>query len=173
MKKFMVLFCLLVSSSNAALLDLKADQSEVEFLAVGKPSFLKIKGVTKALSAELDINEQKLISGTLDVDLNQIETGIELRDEHMKDNYLKTREFPKAILTMKDLPLDFEGEFLAELTLHGHTQSVKIEISKEDLKRQASFKINIQDFNIPVPSYQGITVAKEVTVTTKLEFVQP
>ena len=38
------------------------------------------------------------------MDLTSIDTGIELRNEHMRDNFLETKKFPKATFTVKSQP---------------------------------------------------------------------
>ena len=38
------------------------------------------------------------ISGMAKVDLNKLDSGIELRDEHLKEKYLHTKKFPDAMI---------------------------------------------------------------------------
>jgi polyisoprenoid-binding protein YceI len=54
----------------------------------------KVTG-TITLDDSLDF-AKKPLSATFDVDLASIDTGIALRNEHMRDNFLETNKYPKA-----------------------------------------------------------------------------
>lgn len=68
-------------------------------LIVGKTS--GIKGTIK-IDETMDLS--KPFSAVFDVDLASIDTGIALRNEHMRDNFLETKKFPKATFTVKNQP---------------------------------------------------------------------
>jgi polyisoprenoid-binding protein YceI len=71
-----------------------------------------------------------------EVDLASIKTGIEMRDSHMRDNFLETSKFPKAVFELtkvdsaslnklenqKEVKLMLEGNF----SIHGVTKLVTI-----------------------------------------------
>lgn len=154
---------------------LAPDQSSVEFLAVGNPSMLKIKGQGGRLSGMTQVaknGSDSLFRSKFDFDLTTLETGISRRDTHMKEKYLETAKFPKATLVVNDLKASYGSKavFKGDLTLHGVTKavegSVQIDPANESkLKANASFKIFLSDFAISIPSFAGITVANEVEVT--------
>lgn len=66
-----------------------------------------IVGNTSKISGSITIDDSldlsKPVSATFDVDLASIDTGIPLRNEHMRDNFLETKQFPKATFTLKKL----------------------------------------------------------------------
>src|SRR3989338_6695806 len=66
-----------------------SEAGDVRFLAVGKPSMLKIHGKGKILAADFQLEKESL-KGSAEVDLNSIDTGIALRNQHMKEKYLET-----------------------------------------------------------------------------------
>lgn len=68
-------------------------------LIVGKTS--GIKGTIK-VDETMDLS--KPFTAVFDVDLASIDTGIALRNEHMRDNFLETKKFPKATFTVKNQP---------------------------------------------------------------------
>ncbi len=162
-------------------LDLTKSKNKVEFLAVGQPSALRIRGKlnqdTSPLSGNLTINENTL-TGAIKCQLDAFETGIELRDKHTKEKYLETGKFPNAELTISKTSLPASGKgkdipFIGELTLHGVKKPVKgaLETSKDGQKIENifEFKILINDFGIEPPSYMGIKIANEVTITAEVE----
>jgi len=122
------------------------------------------------------------VDGTVSVDLKTLDTGITLRNEHMRDNYLEVGKgagYDTATLTGIDLTgvngdaPDGKGSFTAMLTVHGTTKSVTgpVEVRKagNGLRVKASFPVNLPDYNIPEPRYLGVgvknTVQVEVTFT--------
>ncbi len=161
-----------------------ASQGEVEFVAIGRPSALKIRGKTGAPKGEVRIENGKA-SGAFVLSLTALDTGINLRNQHMKEKYLEVGKFPEAKLLIEsvDLPSDIsagEGSrdglpFLGVLTLHGVQKpvagSAKVERRQSSVEVEAQFGIKLSDFGVTTPSYAGITVAEDVQV--KVRFATP
>jgi polyisoprenoid-binding protein YceI len=179
MKNFILCFTLLIANFSYAAVD-SSNQSfvlqegKVEFLAIGRPSAIKIRGVSEVLSGQLKLkNNVKTISGEFQFDLSSLKTGIELRDDHMKNKYLEIEKHKNATLVFENIPYLEESvkdqKFMASLNLHGITKNIEgvYETSKQDSQQRfkAEFKIKVSDFGIPIPSYAGITVTDEVQVT--------
>lgn len=157
----------LFPASLASAKPLKFKYSEVQFVAVGNPGFLKIKGSGGHLGGTLSEEKGKL-SGDLEVVLDQFDTGISLRNQHMKEKYLETAKFPKALLSVKDLPAtDGDHEFKAALTLKGVTKPVAGKYKVSDKSFTSEFKISLKDYPVGVPSYLGVSVAEDVVVTVE------
>jgi len=168
-------------------LPLKGDKSKVEFLAVGNPSAIKIRGELKgtpeeALKGELRIEDFKA-KGQIVARLDAFETGISLRDKHMREKYLETGKFPEAKLEVTDLlvPHSFADEsfsaeaepFKGTLTMREKTApvagTVSMKGSKENLEMKFQFPVKTTDFKIDTPSFMGVTVASDVTVTAEVQ----
>jgi polyisoprenoid-binding protein YceI len=120
--------------------------------------------------------------GSLAVDLRTLDTGISLRNDHLREKYLEVDKAPgydKAVLSEIDLKglkadaPDGKGAFTGSLTLHGVKKTVTgpVEVRKAGtgLRVKASFPVNLSDYNISEPSYLGVgvknTVQVEVTFT--------
>lgn len=95
----------------------------------------KITG-TVTIDDSLDLSKQPL-SAEFDVDLASIDTGIPLRNEHMRDNFLETKKFPKATFKLKSIAsgatvlkdkqrvrIEANGDF----TVHGKTVQKKVPV---------------------------------------------
>ena len=152
-----------------------SEQSRIDFLAVGRPSLLKIRGVGKGLSGKVERKSQT-IEGTLELDLHHLESGIEKRDVHMKERYLEVAKFPKTLLKISPCSdkVGDQQEFSGELTLHGVTRPIQgtTTISAPEgssQKAQADFKIKLTDFGIEIPKFAGISVADEVEIHTEIQ----
>ena len=122
------------------------------------------------------------LEGTFAVDLRTLDTGIGLRNDHLREKYLeidKGAGYDKAVLSDIDLkglnPDAPEGKasFTGSLTVHGVKKTVTgpVEVKKtgSGLRVKASFPVNLSDYNIPEPRYLGVgvknTVQVEVTFT--------
>lgn len=158
-------------------LDFKIRSGDVTFLATGKPGFLRINGKGAKPSGQfaMDANRKKLVSGEVKVALDSFETGLSLRDRHMKEKYLETDKFPEA--TFKADAFDFpsgripaSAELKGSLTLHGVTKPVvatlKIKETNDSLEISADFEAVLTDYKIEIPEYAGVTVAEKVKIST-------
>lgn len=164
-----------------AAVTLTPSDGSTQFLAVGRPSALKINGKGEGPAGSLSFKkagENFVMSGEAIVDLSSFETGIGMRDRHMKETYLEVEKFKTAKLTLKDVAvpraiLEKGGEVKCKgnLDLHGKQRDVDVvmTLEKKDAMVGATskFTIKLSDFAIAVPKYAGITVADEVTVTTE------
>jgi polyisoprenoid-binding protein YceI len=165
-----VLFSSAPLTSRATSPSLGVESGKVEFLAIGKPSFLKVKGLGTAPKGTLKIENGKA-TGEFTFDLSSLDTGIELRNEHMKDKYLEVAKFPTATVRFKDVTAaeGTQQKIPAELELHGVTRPISLdaELKVQGEKRvaHATFKFKLTDFEVAIPEHLGIRIADEVTVT--------
>lgn len=153
----------------------KSDASTVGFLAVGKPGFLKIRGEGAKLAGSASIVDGKL-TGTFEVGLADLKTGIDMRDEHMKEKYLEVGKHPKALLVVDPLAVasgEGEYEFGGKLTVKGVEKPVSgklnLDLGSDKATGSAEFTIKLSDYPIGVPSHLGVSVAE--TVDVKVTFV--
>jgi polyisoprenoid-binding protein YceI len=173
---------ILLSFSTAFSLNFK--NSKVEFVAVGKPAMIKIHGESTSLVGAV-VEKEKNFDGQIKLDLRTLNTGIDLRDKHMKEKYLEVEKFPEAILQVKDLAgielgKDFKKTVTLSLKLHGIEKPVEVELemkssgAKENAKYEgtAKFSIKLSDYSVEIPTYLGIKVADSVNLTVQFEAVK-
>jgi len=124
-------------------------------------------------------------AGTLRVDLVSLDTGIELRDNHLRETYLEVargERFRHAALTGIELddPLPPDAArhktpFSGTLSLHGVERAVagKAELSRRHgrLRVQATFPLSLKAFDIPPPRYMGVGVRDEVRILVTFDAV--
>jgi len=176
MKKTTVLIAALLSLSSLSFasqeMAFTPEQGKVEFLAKGWPALLKIKGKSSGPEGKVTIKDNKA-SGTIKLNLASFKTGISLRDDHMKNNYLHVKKFPEALLKISnvELPKDLKGKskFTGILSLHGVDKPVSGKLSMKGVKKgkaklKAEFDIKISEFAIEIPSFKGVTVAEDVSI---------
>jgi polyisoprenoid-binding protein YceI len=120
-------------------------------------------------------------AGPLTIDLRTLDTGIGLRDEHMRNTYLevgKGEGFDTAVLSDIDLgevaaeTLRGRTRFTGTLLLHGVTKTVAglAEVRREgaSVRVEASFPVALADYGIAKPQYLGVGVRNEVEVKASL-----
>jgi polyisoprenoid-binding protein YceI len=103
----------------------------------------------KGLTGEVDFNKK---SFKFVYDLWEIDTGIELRNDHMHENHLETEEYPEAIFegiisSFSDSSIVAEGTF----SLHGETKPLNLTAKRSGSKVTVEWKLNLKDYNIEVP----------------------
>jgi len=136
---------------------------------------------TSSLSGTLTLTapHPATFSGTLSVDLRSLDTGIGLRNEHLRGNYLEVGKgsgYEQAVLS--DIRLDGDAAvqgrtgFSGKLQLHGTTRDVKgqAEVHRDgsSVRVDASFPVSVSDYGIPKPQYLGVGVRNEVQVKVSL-----
>lgn len=173
-----LLSSILLSSTAFAAID-----SSVKFLAVGNPSAIRIQGVSKDLEVEKTEWKDGKLNGTYHVAMDALETGISLRDHHMKEKYLETGKFPKADLSIVDCaPKEGQTTCDGSLTLHGVTKKIPMKVTWTKLsedkgaktwKADTEFALKLSDYGIAIPKFANITVAEDVQVQVENQTVQP
>jgi polyisoprenoid-binding protein YceI len=149
----------------------KSGSPAVSFHAVG-PGGLAIVGN----SGDLSVSDQggKVVFTT---QLNSLSTGISMRDSHMKEKYLETGKFPTATLSIDRAQIQFpkghgDNNLSGQITIHGVTHSVGVHCVADGGDKAANFdcsvNVNMKDFGIEVPSYLGVTVKPNVTISVKV-----
>jgi len=118
--------------------------------------FLFLPG--NGLGAVTDLSESEFY---FEVDLASLDTGIGLRNRHMRDNYLEIDRWPMASFRgrVADLRTDASGGYQATargvLSIHGVEQQRDIGCSATpegiDLRVLCSFTVVLSDHGIPIP----------------------
>jgi polyisoprenoid-binding protein YceI len=123
--------------------------------------------------------------GRLVVDLRTIDTGIALRNDHLKEKYLEVDKgagYEQAVLSdvvLQGLNADAptgKGSFTGSLMLHGVKKTVtgpaEIRHAGTGWRVRASFPVNLPDYNIDKPRYLGVGVKDTVQVSVTFTATQ-
>lgn len=153
-----------------------------------------IVGITSQIEGYIRVDPEQLRTGPtgalLTVDLESLETGISLRDRHMREQYLHTDQHPKAALTLqrvkkaadarltpgKPSRVVIEGSF----TLHGIERKIEVpatvtympqseatmsKLPGNLLRVQAEFDVRLADFKIERPQMVFMKVGEVARIT--------
>lgn len=165
---------LLVSSTAFAKLAVKGTPA-VNFDATG-PGGMVIAGKT----ADLTIADDGKIA-VFTVPLKNLETGISLRDKHMKEKYLEVEKYPDATLKLDRGQITIpakgktsEGDAKGTFTCHGKSKDVTVHYkahreSDGTIGAETKFPINLKDYDITIPNYLGVTVHPDINIQAKFQ----
>ncbi|MBI4405265.1 MAG: YceI family protein [Deltaproteobacteria bacterium] len=156
--------------------------AEVQFIAIGMPGSFRIIGRAKQLSGEFFV-ERCLVKGKAVLLLDSLDTGIELRNHHLRDK-LETAKWPTAEFTLSKLVLplnctkvDFLGDrfpFFGELQLHHIVQPIegrtKVIARSGRADLEFEFLIKLSQFGVEIPNFMGVTVGDEVNILVRIQY---
>jgi polyisoprenoid-binding protein YceI len=161
----------------------RVDEGEIVVLVPLKPGGA-FEAKSTSLSGGLSPGTSRplALEGELASELATLETGISLRDRHLRERYLEVARgpgFDRAVLSdivLRDAddtefrgPTDFSGTF----QLHGVTRAVEgkgeIRSVGTGVRVEASFSLTLTDFEIEPPEYLGVGVANKVAVRVAFE----
>ncbi|MBN2412820.1 YceI family protein [candidate division KSB1 bacterium] len=138
----------------------------------------QIEGVTDAIDGYILWEKNNPLDKSefyFQVDLNTIDTGIELRNRHMRENYLETEKFQYAIYKGNVTSVDTlnDGETLNVIVkgmfnLHGIDQQYEIagSVSKEGktLKVSSDFEISLSGHKITIPKLMFLKISEIIHI---------
>lgn len=119
------------------------------------------KAETNQVKGEAVQKGGKVAARGISVDLRTIETGISLRDKHLKER-LMVDKYPEALLVQA---IGENGKGKAQLKLKGMQLTVNGTYSISDKFLTAKFKIHLPDLKIQDVRYMGVGVEDDVTVS--------
>ena len=159
---FSLLLLMSASAANAE----KVANCLIKFKTRGAPQLVSIEGKSDiACTGDLVIAGADYSKSKLTLDLSKLDTGIPLRNKHLKDNYLHVAKFPTA--TISDLAVKdaaSKGTFTAMLEIHGSKKPVQGSIEVKDGQYKGSFEIDLPEFGIERPSFMGVKVVDKVAI---------
>lgn len=138
-------FCL--SPCRAETFWIRAEQGRSSVMARSRTQLDSFASRTQKVTGRIQVNPADLDqqpSGHIEVDLGSLDTGIERRNRHMRDNVLETAKYPTA------------GEE-AKSTLPGDLLTIT-----------GNFVIKLSDYNIEPPRFLLLKVADEQTILLRL-----
>ena len=137
-------------------------------------------GVTERIDGYALLDTPSLSSSTgegdtelyFEVDLASIDTGIGLRNRHMRDNYLHVRDYPYATFLGEIAsvePMD-DGAFRVTasgtMSIHGVDRPMRVpcEVSPwgRGYRARCAFQVMLTDFNIEIPRVMFMKLANEI-----------
>jgi polyisoprenoid-binding protein YceI len=152
----------------------QVEDGDTSFTAKAKSQILKITGEGARPSGLITQNKDQT-TGQIKIKLDDFKTGINLRDEHMKNKYLEVKTYPEAELEIQAVDLKAQT-FTGVLSLHGVKKKIEgglqTKFSEGHAKVESQFQIHLSDFQIPTPSFMDIQLVDQVDVKVNLSLAE-
>jgi polyisoprenoid-binding protein YceI len=139
-----------------------------------------IVGTTGHITGMVETDPSNIMNtkARFEVDLATIKTGIDMRDGHMRDQYLETSKYPKAIFELtkvveaeqsrlenqKTFNLKVEGSFTVhgvtrpvtvpiKITYYSESEETKAKLPGDLLRVDATWELLLSDYKISRPQF--------------------
>ncbi len=155
----------------------KAAENSVKFIS--DAPIEDFEGITDKIDGYLYLppdNDPESSEIYFEVDLRTLDTGIGLRNQHMRENYLETDKYPYAVFEGKVESLSSEDDTIyveieGKMKIHGTTKDFPI--SGKMIKTQKGFfvtslfDVKLTDFNIDVPKFMFLKIDETMKLEVK------
>ncbi|MBS4001718.1 MAG: YceI family protein [Desulfobulbaceae bacterium] len=134
-------------------------------------------GVTNKIDGYLYMKSDNLKDAEIyfEVDLNSVDTGIGLRNRHMREDYLHTDKyqftnFKGNLTTIKEVSqTEFDVVASGKMFIHGVTREISIngKIYKvpNGYQLKSQFIVKLTDYNIKVPKFMFVRISEDIQLT--------
>mgnify|MGYP001116720456 CR=1 FL=1 len=114
-----------------------------------KNAGLTVNGSLQGFEGNIDFNPNDLQSSkiTASVQVETIDTGIGMRDKHLKkDDYFDVEKYPKITMVSKSFTTKNDGSYegIFDLTIKGHTEEITLPFSISDNSGTRTFSANFE-----------------------------
>jgi polyisoprenoid-binding protein YceI len=168
----LVILFLICITSNATEFNIdKSKKNLVKFIS--DAPIEDFEGITELIDGYMYWEGDDMMNNSqlyFEVDLNTIDTGIGLRNRHMRDNYLETDKFRYASYkgTFNNIKKisenNYEVEVKGSMNIHGVTKPLtlkgKIMKNQNGLRIQSQFNISLLDHRIEVPEFMFLKISE-------------
>jgi polyisoprenoid-binding protein YceI len=152
--------------------------STLEFTAkITGGSFVAKSGAVSG-KVDVDMASGAIKGGEIAVKAASFETGMDMRDKHMRDKYLKAKQHPAIRLVLtggKVMPKSgSKGKIQGKLIVLGKEKAVTLPVKVTSASGKAitvtsEFTVNIEDFGIKQPKFMVVKMDKTVRLKVRLE----
>ncbi|MCU7495389.1 MAG: YceI family protein [Ignavibacteria bacterium] len=169
------IFCLALLSASLFATEHDVDKSQKNLVKFTSDAKIEtFDGTTDKIDGYMTWNGDDILSQNqlyFEVDLRTLDTGIGLRNRHMREDYLETDKYPmttfKGKLTKAEKSTGGILNVIAEgnLSIHGVTKPVSIKgtltpSSAGGFRVQSSFEVKLTDYNIPIPQLMFLKISE-------------
>jgi len=178
----MILIILLFFAISLSAAEYQVDKNqnnEVKFIS--DAPIEDFEGVTDKIDGYLYLEGNDLTKNSemyFEIDLNSLDTGIGLRNRHMREDYLETDKFPFTYFKGKIVEANeangsqYSVKVAGKIFIHGVEQDLNTEGSMikvgDSYRIQTDFMVKLSDFNIEIPSLMFLKINEHMDV--RLDF---
>ena len=119
------------------------------------------KAKTSDVIGEAKAQGDKIIAENIVVKLNNLKTGIALRDKHAREKYLEVAKYPTITLVKAE---GKKGKGVGKIQYRGVERDIAGTYTVSGNRLKAQFPMKLSDFNIKGIKYMGVGVDDEIKV---------
>lgn len=172
MKKIITLFFICLFSFTP-IAEKKITKTGIITFEASVPSFEEVKAKNESVTCILNTENGEIAALAL---MKGFRFKVALMEEHFNENYIESSKYPKATFKGKIEKFNLskltttskEYSLQGKLELHGKTKdlNIKVNLKKngETIHLTSNFKVNVDDFNIEIPSVVSKKLSKEVDI---------
>lgn len=175
-KIFKLLMFLVLFSTNIFALEYNVDKKKDNLVKfISSAPIEDFEGVTNKIDGYiLPPDEKNLYNSEVyfEVDLNSIDTGIGLRNRHMREDYLHTDKYPytsfKGLINevKKKSEKEFDIKASGDISIHGVTRKITVSgtitFVPNGINVTSNFSVKLSDFKIKVPEVMFLKISEEI-----------
>lgn len=138
-------------------------------------------GSTEGVTGKVTVEDAQLTAGEIRVDMNNITTDSDVRDNNVRNKIFETRQYPESTFVLTE-PADLSGladdgtpsdvELTGDLTIHGTTNRItntfQAARSGDHLVVAGDVPIHRADYNVDSPEFVASKIAEDGEVNIRL-----
>lgn len=170
-----LLACILLFSASALATEHNVDKAQKNLVKFTSDAKIEtFDGTTDKIDGYMVWDGDDILNKNqlyFEVDLRTLDTGIGLRNRHMKEDYLETDKYPmtsfKGKITKADKASDGKINVIADgnMSIHGVTRPVSIKgimtpSQGGGYRVQSNFEVKLTDYNIAIPQLMFLKISE-------------
>ena len=182
MKFLKVIFLVMIISISVSATEYDVDKSKTNVVKfISQATIEDFEGITNNIDGYLYYKGDDFLSGSdlyFEVDLRTVDTGIGLRNRHMREDYLETDKYPmtnykgKLVYVDKVSDAEYKVTIDGNMFIHGVTKPLKINGNlfpvENGYRVKAYFEILLTDYNVEIPKLMFMKISN--TIKLVLDF---
>ncbi len=148
-------------------LNAQAGVAKIDFVASTNVPGVTVEGA--ASNVAVDYDPQKAIGTVVELDVFQLLTGMEKRDQHLRDKVFAAKKEGDAKIRFEVLEMPAtNGELKGKLLIKGVEHTIAVPVKRDGSTVTGSTKISLDKFALPRPSFMGVKVDDAVEVSFRI-----
>lgn len=182
MKRYIYMFFILLLAIQVYAAEFQVDKSKKNIVKfISDAPVEDFEGVTDKIDGYFVYDGNELANNSeiyFEVDLRTLDTGIGLRNRHMRENYLHTDKYPmttfkgKMVKAERASSGDYNVTVEGTIFIHGVNRTLKttgtLTPNENGYRIKSSFEVRLTDHNIEVPKLMFMKISN--TMRLQLDF---